>query len=258
MNILGNHPDYAVTPTSGLIELFNVVKNVWKQNNEFKAQGLENIKPRVLEGMKGLMEGYFEKDFKEGKTVAFDKSRGWMAYTEVLEEVFQRPVKVIVTVRDIRAIVASFEKMYQKKGIEHMESQGEDFIKSQSIHGRAEILLRDNNIVGLPIVRLRDALNRASKKNIIVVPFLQLTNKPKETMDNLHDLLGLEKHDYDFNNIKQVTYEDDNLHGWKDLHTINPKVTGSMDPSWTNIIPEEMANNIGKAYQDINKIANNF
>jgi sulfotransferase len=256
MNILGNNPKHAVTPTSGLIEFFFNLKSSWKNNNEFKAQGLENIKPKVLNSMKGMLEGYFQDEFDNGKEVAFDKSRGWMAYTEELEEIFQRPVKIIVTVRDIRAIVASFEKLYQKKGIEYAEHQGEDFIRAQSLQGRGEILLRDNNVIGLPTLRLRDALKRKSNKNIIIVPFLQLTNDPKTTLDNLHDILELERYDYDYNNIKQVTHEDDNLHGWKDLHNIQTKVSGSMTPSWEGILPEQFANQLGQKYQDINKISN--
>lgn len=43
------------------------------------------------------------------RPVIFDKSRGWLAYLEMLEHVLGQPVKVIVPVRPIVEILASFE-----------------------------------------------------------------------------------------------------------------------------------------------------
>ena len=253
LQILGQNPNHLVTATDGIIESYLSVSSKWRESVEFKAQGLDKVKPKMENALKGLLYGYHEND--ENKNIYFNKSRGWLQHIETLNHVLKHDVKVIVTVRDVRAIVASFEKLWRNKGsIEHMYSYGDDFVQSQTVEGRAEILLRPGNVVGLSITRLRDVLRRCPE-NVILVPYYQLVNEPKSVMQTLHKMLELEPYEYDYDNISQITKEDDIVHGWEGLHNVKSKITSPEMVSWEGIFNPQFEKQLSETYVDINKMA---
>lgn len=255
MNILGQNPKFHVTPTSGLIELFLSIKNQWKNVFEFKAEGLEKVKHRVEGAMQGVLYGYFQDEMLDGK-ICFDKSRGWLQFIEDLETCLKRKIKIITTVRDVREILASFEKLYRKRGIEYNYPVGDAFLKAQTIEGRCDLLLADGGVLGITINRLRDVLNRGLSDRVIFVPYEYLTSHPGEIMKHLHKNLNLQDYEYDVNNVKQITNEGDVWHGM-DLHIIRPEVKPQKNSeTWREIFPKNYAEYISKKYEDINTLAN--
>jgi sulfotransferase len=56
------------------------------------------------------------------------------------------------------------------------------------------------------------------------VHFDELTSRPRETLRGIYQFLGEAPFEHDFNHVKQVTWEDDAVHGFKGLHDIRPKV----------------------------------
>jgi sulfotransferase len=253
LNLLGQNPRHHVTPTSGFIELFVMIKNRWPEFIEFKAEGLKVVKPRIQGALRGLLRGYFERELAAGKTV-FDKSRGWLQYIEPLEEVLQRRVRIVVTVRDVRAIVASFEKLYRSRSLEYREASGDAFYQCQTVQGRAELLLNPSSVVGLTIARLRDALQRGLGDRLVIVPYQALTTCPAETLALLHGVLRLAPFDYDPHNVEQVTTEDDHVHGMP-LHTVRRQVEPQLEAPWEGILPTKLCQWIAAEYADINRQA---
>lgn len=251
MNILGQNPNNYVTPTSGLIEICVNTRNFWRNVMEFQAEGLDNVMPRVQSAIKGMIYGYFDKE--EGNVV-FDKSRGWLHYIEFLEEVLETQIKVIVPIRDVRAICASFERIYRSKKIDYIEGKGEAYYNQQTVYGRTRLLLNDQNVVGVSINRFRDAFfHRGIADRLIVIPYRILTTKPQDVMTDLHGMLDLEPFDYDFDNVQQITKEDDRIHGM-DLHKIKSKVEPQESVPWEGILPNDLVQEIESNYKDINNI----
>ncbi len=234
LNLLGQNPACHVTPTSGLINLFTAVKGRWTEVLEFKSEGLERVRPRVASAMRGLLHGYFEPEFADGKHV-FDKSRGWLQQIEPLEECLGRPVRIVVTVRDVRAIIASFEKIYRSRRIDYREAGGDDFFKCQTVEGRARAILGSTAVVGLTIARLRDALERGVGDRLVLVPYHELTRRPREAMHSVGRTLGLPEFAYP-DNVRQVTHEDDTFHGM-DLHRIRPRIEPPRAIPWEGVLP---------------------
>ena len=252
MNLLGQNPNHYVTPTSGLVEIFCRVKSQWRECHEFKTEGLEKVKPRVEGALGGMIHGYFKNEIEAGK-VCFDKSRGWLNYIEDVEHALGRKIKVLVTIRDICDILASFEKIYRKRGIEYIYPQGPEFFQAQTIVGRADNLLLDGSVLGITINRLRDALLRGVRDRLIIIPYGSLTNFPKETMNAIHEQLELPLFDYDPDNIEQLTFEDDLIHGM-DLHNVKVKVEPAVPKTWRGILPENYVNSVHKKYADVMRL----
>jgi sulfotransferase len=257
MQILGQNPMFHPTPTSGLINFVMSSKRQWKEsNNEFRAQGMENVLPRIHNSFRGMIEGFYKEELEAGKIV-FEKSRGWQAYIPYLKEIFQdENFKIICTIRDIRAILSSFEKLYSKRDLSYPEFSDDAFIESQTVEGRANILLRKDGVVGLPIIRLQDALRR-HPNNIALVSYQGLLNDPKGVFKYLHDFLELPSFEYDFENVKQVTHEHDVYHGYKGLHDIKEgPITPPEDLPWKDIFEEPFIEEIGQRYSFLNNLAN--
>ncbi len=252
MNLLAQNPMFHATPTNDLLELVVNVRNTWTNMISFKAQGIDVVKSRIISSIKGSIYGFFEKEFEEGKVV-FDKSRGWLANIELLEEILGRQIKVIITVRDVRAIVSSFEKLHRKSQMTKISPSSDAFYDMQSINGRARQILNVQAVVGLAITRFRDALDKGLADRLIIIPYNKLTTQPKEIMYQLHDSLGLQRFEYDPDNVEQLTKEDDSVHGME-LHKIRKKVK-YQESDWDQILTPFVNDWISKEYEDINEIA---
>ena len=73
MNILGQNPDFHVTPTSGILDILVMIRNHWNQNLLFKTIPWEESERMLCQVMQHAMQGYFAH---VEKRVCFDKSRG--------------------------------------------------------------------------------------------------------------------------------------------------------------------------------------
>ena len=254
LNLLSQNPSVHATPTNDLIEHIVQVRDSWTKHISFRAQGLNKIKPRICGVMRGMLSGFYEEELKAGKII-LDKSRGWTAYIELLEEVLQRKVKILVTVRSVPDIVASFEKLHRKSTLTKPTPPKEFFLKSQTVYGRAEEVLSPGGVAGIAISRLRDVFNRGLADRLIIVPYKELTKFPIKTANMVSAALELPPFTYDPVNVAQVTHEDDTVHGME-LHTIRSQIKPEEGSAWAGVLPPDLVLDINKAYQDIENLAN--
>lgn len=202
--------------------------------------------------MRGCIEGYFRNEL-DADNVVFDKSRGWLNYIEDLEKCLDREISALVPIRDVRDILASFEKLYRSRDLDYRYPVGDGYLNAQTLRGRCENLLSSGGVVGIAVNRLRDAINRLPGR-LIVLPFSQLTSDPIGTLGQVTESLGLSPFEYNPNEVEQKTHENDVIHGM-DLHVIRPKVE-PVDSSWQSILGDEYGNEIGARYKDINDLSN--
>ena len=252
MNLLGQNPSLHVTPTSGLVHLARQAIQRWPQTKEFRAQGLDRVKPQVLKGLRGLLYGFYEDQFDAGQIV-FDKSRGWLQFIEPIEEILGRPVKVITMVRDVRAIVASFEKLYRMRGIDYRPPRGRASHEGSNVQDRALRLLRANQVVGRSLARVRDAVERCSDR-LLIVPYVSFTADPRHTLAAVEGMFDLPGFDYDPDHVSQITHEDDNYNGMS-FHTIRPKIEPPPPEAWREVLPDGLSQQLEREYEDLNALA---
>jgi len=252
MNLLGQNPAHVVTPTSGLVHLFTAVMQKWPRCTDFRTQGLANVKPQIESALNGLLRGFHQQSLDAGKVV-FDKSRGWLDFAVPLEQITGKPVRMIAVIRDVRGVVASFEKLYRSRGIEWHYPKGEKFTLSETASGRAKRTLSQDRVTGRSITRLRNALQTCPSR-VILVPYRQLTSQPVQTMQTLHKLLDLPAFEYDPDHVEQITHEDDNYVGMM-LHRIRSKIEPAPEAPWENVLPGKLAAHLERRYRDINRLA---
>lgn len=233
-NILAQNPKIHTTPTSACHESMFVLKNNWNEWIEHKASKDLSDEKNLRRVLKGVLYNYHSTD----RPIVIDKSRGWVYIAELLEFVMEEKPKILVPVRNIAEIVSSFEKLHRKNI--HCQKERGDFFKSQTIRGRAEELLNEKGVIGIAYNRIKDALDRGWKDSLHFIEFQDLTNNPDTVFQEIYNFLEEPQFTHDFNNVEQYTYEDDSVHGFKNLHTIRKKVEPVEDDS-TKILGYDFA-----------------
>lgn len=229
-NILAQNPRFKTTETSGIMDVIFGVRNTWDNLIEFRAKPNEPAKERV---MRAMLESYFAD---AEQPVIFDKCRGWVSLLEMAEVLLQRKAKVLVPVRDIRDVLASFEKIHRAQaGLHQPFFEGQHYFDSQTAEGRAQIMLQNDKPVGLAYHRVRDALRRGFGDRMYFVEFEKLTSEPEAELKRIYQFLGEEYFKHDFNNVVQVTWENDVVHGTKGLHDIRKQVL-PMNSQWKKVL----------------------
>lgn len=218
-NILAQNPKFYATPTSGLLDVLFAIRNQWHNLIEHKAAPCDHKLHNVL---KAVLDSYHQEI---ERPVIFDKSRGWLAYIELLENIIGEKVKILVPIRPLPDVLASFEMLYRETAkVRKPPGEAENYFQFQTVKGRCEFWMRSDQPVGLALNRIEDAVRRGLQDRLHFVEFGRLTNNPKQKMKEIYDFLGTEYYEHNFNHVEQVTTEDDEIHGFVNLHKIKNKV----------------------------------
>lgn len=219
-NILAQNSKLFPTPTSGLVGSVSAIRDNWRQNDIYKSNGEEYIYPKIRSMLKNMIIGYYEQQVLKGQT-PIDKNRSWGAMNDLLDEIFDCEVKMIYPIRHIGDCVISMEKMNRKSTVNNHGDNG-NWINEQTTIGRAENFIKDDGVFGQPIMKLREMMYRGYKDRLVFVPYNDMLTYPTETFNRIYDELGLPRFEHDFENVKQVLFEQDLHHGFAphSLHTI--------------------------------------
>ena len=251
-NILVQHPRIHVTGTSGIVDMLVQVRNGWDRLREFQAmerRTSEQVKGNVLRAM---LQGYFAHI---ERPICIDKNRRWSEFLEMGAELVggRDRLKVLVTVRDLRNVLASFEKLYRKtSALGQLPLEADRGAKFKTALGRVEVLMEEERAVGRSYYGIRDAITRGWKDRMHFIDYEDLTRKPGETLNSVYRFLGEEGHQHDFEHVEQVTFEDDFVYGFRDLHVIRSKVE-PQPPSWPKVFDDAVFQS--PAWKNIESIA---
>ncbi len=219
--ILNQNPRFHASGTSGLVEAMFLMRNRWDAWVEHRAMEESVSERKKLNVLKGIVEAYYAD---VDRPVVFDKARGWLAHIEMAEYVLERKVKVLVPVRNVAEVLASFELLWRKTSASRqMAQEKEQYFKMQTVEGRCETWMQETQPVGLAVRRLKDAVQRGLGDRLFFVPYDGLTRESEETMRGAYGFLEEEWFDHDFDNVAGVK-EDDRVHGIPGLHDVRGKV----------------------------------
>ena len=220
-NILAQNPDIYATPTSGVLELLYGARGNYTNGDEFKAQDAELMKNGFQSFCKNGMDAFYNAI--TDKKYVVDKSRGWGIHYDFLTFVRGEEPKVICMVRDLRDIFASIEKNFRK----HPDKQSDilDWSKGQgtTVPKRIDIWAQTPP-VGLAIERLSEIFRMGINSKMLFVRFEDLCLYPDSEMIRIYQYLDIPYYKHDFDNIQQVTKEDDEVYGAFGDHVIRTKL----------------------------------
>lgn len=219
-NIIGQHPDFYVTPTSGVLELLYAARNNFSSSPEFKAQDPALMKQAFrsfcMYGLSGFFNGITNKSY------VMDKSRGWGIHYEFLNGFYPNP-KIVCMIRDPRAIFASMEKNFRKNQDKDSGIVNHSKMQNTTTQKRVETWI-SNPPVGLAFERIQQMLLDGTAANILFVKFEDLTSNPDTEMQRIYNFLQVPYFQHDFENVEQITTEDDEVYGIYGDHNIRQRV----------------------------------
>ncbi len=220
-NIIAQNPSFHVTPTSGLLELVFGARLNYSNSPEFKAQDAASMKKAFLAFCRGGMEAYFRA--LTDKPYVLEKSRGWGVHFDLLTLIFNKEPKIICLVRDLRQILASMEKKFRQNPDKNRPIESHHNLSGTTTFKRTMIHLQSPP-VGLALDRLLEIHQRGWHKKMLFVRFEDLTTEPAQAMQKIYNYLDLPEFKHNFEQVAQLTREDDEVFGIPGLHEIRPKV----------------------------------
>lgn len=257
-NILNQNPKFLGTPTSGLIGSVISIRDSWRQSDIYRSNPEEYLYPKIQSMLKYMIVGYYEKEVRDG-ILPIDKNRGWTNFIDLLEEIFKCKIKIIFPIRNVVDVLISMEKINRKSTATN-HGDNRNWLNEQTTIGRAENFIKDDGILGLPILRLREIFYRKLMDRLVIVSYDNLLIDPKKTLEKIHDELELPRFYYDFNNIKQTIFEYDLQHGFapNSLHRIKEGKIFPLQPRDLSIFDPDYIRQIeNERYGDITQLVNN-
>jgi sulfotransferase len=215
-SILNQHPEIHVTPTSPLLDLLYLNEQNYRSNPSVIANPTHTSYESIS---KSIIEGTWKH---VNKPIIVDKHRAWARNIPTIRRVFETDPKVILTVRSIPEIVASFFTLLRKT--------------KQSPHYIDQILLQRNapiNDMNRAYILWHDFIAntvesaligfKTNRANIHLVDYNDLIQCPEEELKKIYQFLALPSYQHDLNNIVNDTNDDD-LAAWgiENLHQIRP------------------------------------
>jgi sulfotransferase len=219
-NIIGQNPDFYVTPTSGVLELLFGARANFINSPEFKAQNQDEMTTGFLNFCIGGLFNFYNSI--TDKSYVMDKSRGWGIHYPFLNAFYPNP-KIICVIRDPKDILCSMEKNFRKN--QHLDTSSVNHSKMTNTTTEKRVEEWSNSQpVGLAMERLYQMLREGLGDKVLFVKYEDLMFSPGFEMERIYDFLGLPNYQHDFDNIQQITKEDDEVYGIYGDHKIKPKL----------------------------------
>ena len=243
-NIIAQNPSFYCTPTSALSGYLLNSKEVYNNNQMVKAQDSSVMETAFFGYASSGIQGYFNSITE--KTNILDKNRDWAINYKLLEKIQENP-KVICMVRDIRAIYSSMEKNFRKNP--HKKNHVQDPVKliGTTLDKRVDAWA-DGLPVGISMDRLKDVFQQGLDKHMLFVRYEDLMSNPKETMNKVYDYLGIDRFEHSFDKIKQLTHEDDDVHGIYGDHKLREEFK-MLPNDFEQVLGIELSQKIKNTYQ---------
>jgi sulfotransferase len=252
-NIMGQNPDFYVTPTSGVLELLFAARAQYTNSAEFKAQDQDLMKKGWLNFCFYGLHGFF--DAITDKKYVLDKSRGWGVHYDWVNRFMGQP-KMIIMVRDSRAIYASMEKNFRKD-----PEKAKDFVnwgngQGTNIEKRVEHWA-SGMPVGVAFTRLKEIFDRGFDEHMLFIRYEDLCVNPANEIDKVYDFLGVPKYDgHNFKNVEQLTQEDDTFYGPFGDHSIREGEIKELPKDYNEILTRPIADKVYNSYPWFNELFN--
>jgi len=220
-DLLSQNSDFYCSPTSGVRDMAELVRNNWNGNEHFQASF-------DITGVDGMIRGVFQGYYSAvEEPIIFDKNRGWSGAVELANLISSDGIaKLIVTVRDITDIASSLEKLYRKNIHNFMLSNNKAAQdKFTSLAGRIEYWVQ--TVIGGPYRMILEALNKGQRTQLLFVEYDNLCQDPEKELKRIYKFLDKPWKDevHHYTDVVSVNVENEITRGFpQSLHDVRSKV----------------------------------
>jgi len=234
-SILNQNPNIYASSNSPVCGTMFAVEGNIINSEQYSAFPKPDIVPPMVYG---ILEGYYA-DIE--KNIIIDKSRGWCepASLELALRNLPYEPKIIVTVRDILSILASFIHLIHNN--DKVSFIDNEINQLQQFHFyrpdddiRCDYLMQPKGLIDNSLYGIATALNPDNRKYFHFVEYDDLVNNTEETILGIYKFLDIDTFEHNFDNIVNHAPENDDVYGIDGLHAIREKI------SRRGINPEEI------------------
>jgi sulfotransferase len=243
-NVLMQNPEIYSTPTSGVIDLLLTSRSIYSTNDAFRAQDPDEVKRGFINFCKEGLYGYY-KEITD-RPYVMEKSRGWAGNYNFLT-LFDENPKILVMVRDLRAVFASMEKNFRKNPDKDPQIVNVAELKNMTTDSRLQYF-SSTPPVGPSLEWLYDVFLQKYSDKIHFIKFEDFCQNTDVEMRKIYNYLELPYFRHDFNNVQQLTYENDVIHGIFGDHRINPQIRYQI-PDYLDVLGEKNCQIIKENYK---------
>lgn len=248
-NVIGQHPDITLSADSLLSDLLNQIIECSERTIEV-SQYPADLSYKLFEdfidtGIKSWIKNLSSTEFY------LDKSRGWSSLFDLIYGLYP-DTKIIFTIRDLRGIYLSFDRLSQtpvfsNENISYNQNIPEENSEVDFLNVRVDHFL-NGDMVRNHLIRLKELieLERKYLNNIKIVKYEDFMENPKGILFEICDFLGLKQYNFDLNNITQVKYNDC-IYLPYGYHKLKRTLTPSI-PNYDNKLRKSAQNKIFKDY----------
>jgi sulfotransferase len=193
----------------------------YSNSPEFKAQDKDLMKKGYVAFCKEGMDAFYNAI--TDKKYVIDKSRGWGIHFDFITSIRGEEPKIICMVRDLRDVFASMEGNFRKDPEKSQGIVNWSTGQATTINKRIDYWIQ-NPPVGMAIERLYEIIRYGNDKKILFIKYEDLCLYPDSTMIKIYQYLDIPYFKHDFDNIEQVTKEDDEVYGAFGDHVIRKQL----------------------------------
>lgn len=247
-NVIGQHPDVTLSADSALPDLLiTVLDQAQKsiQESQYDADLSYKLYENFIDyGTKSWINNLSSTKFY------LDKSRAW---SEIFNLVFTLypDTKIIFTIRDLRGVYLSFDKLSSKgvfsNGLSSYYDEFQDFDKD-FLDERIDYFLK-GDMVKKHLSRLKEIvdLDRSYLDRIKIIRYEDFMENPNKILYEISNFLGLDSYNFDLDNISQINYKD-TFYLPYGYHKIKKSLTPSI-PNYDDKLRKSAQNKIFKDYR---------
>ena len=223
--LLNQHPEVYSSPQTDLIGMLYEINQAVPAYESFKAGLLHKGYQNVMNNMAENFYAHIDKP------IIIDKNRGWgTPYNwDNLAPYVNKDGKVILTIRPILEVLASFVKISRKTqkvtgNLPYLNQEMWTTDYRPENDAQVDNLMQSNGEIERAIYSIANLLKNHGDK-VYVVWFDDLLQSPQNTMNGITDFLGISRANYNFNSIKEVdTHDDISGYGVAGLHDVGQKL----------------------------------
>ncbi len=216
ISLLSQNPRIHGAPISGLAGIFTGIYANWDKN-EFHVESPNETAKRAV--LASVLDAYYAHI---DKLIILDKDRSWVSRIALLEDILEREVKIILPVRPIIEILASFETLRLKNPTD-LTGADEALGPTSTIPGRAEYFMSPSGTIGLPFHSMKDAVTTGYLDRLLFVDYNKLMSAPKAQLKRIYEFLEEPSFEHDFQNITRPGESNPKIHKFPGLHDVRPK-----------------------------------
>jgi sulfotransferase len=216
--LLNQNDKLYATPTSPLLDLLYLNETEWRNTPSVIASGHDQS--QLLRLSESIINGCWQH--VPANTI-IDRHRAWGRNLPVINQVFGKKAKMIISVRDITEIIASFFTLLKNSSqpVTYIDKMLIERGKFLTDYNRAECLW--NDFIKDTWESFRTGYSY-DKTCLLIVEYNDLMNDPRHELNRIYDFLEMDRYTHNFDHIESL-FQDDDLAAWgiSGLHTIRPK-----------------------------------